>query len=317
MSARDLPAPLSRPGATPLCATLVVAGLTAFWPLAAEAQQLSPRAYWPAPEGTTVLTLGYEYSSGDTLTDPSLPITGLNSDIHYAQAGIIHTFDFFGRTANAQFALPATWGKARGFAFDEFRERTLAGVGDVRLRLAVNLLGAPTMNRAEFQALRANPRVQVGLSLAAVLPTGRYEEERLINVGTNRVSVKPAVGIIIPLAAKWLLEFEAGMWLFTDDDEFVFGRREQEPIFSSEVHLVRRFRPGLWVSLDGNFYGGGQSTVAGVVREDLQRNSRVGVTAVVPIAPRHFLRGSLSTGLVTRSGGDFRLFSLLYLFALR
>ncbi len=129
--------------------------------------------------------------------------------------------------------------------------------------------------------------------------------------------MKPAVGIIIPLAAKWLLEFEAGMWLFTDDDEFVFGRREQEPIFSSEVHLVRRFRPGLWVSLDGNFYGGGQSTVAGVVREDLQRNSRVGVTAVVPIAPRHFLRGSLSTGLVTRSGGDFRLFSLLYLFALR
>ena len=69
MNTRDLPAPLLHRAPRPLRVALLVVGLAGFLPRAAEAQQLSPRAYWPAPRGTTVLTLGYEYSTGDTLTE--------------------------------------------------------------------------------------------------------------------------------------------------------------------------------------------------------------------------------------------------------
>ncbi len=43
----------------------------------AMAQELTPRAYWPAPTGTQLLTLGVSHVSGDMIPDPSLPLPGL------------------------------------------------------------------------------------------------------------------------------------------------------------------------------------------------------------------------------------------------
>jgi hypothetical protein len=50
------------------------------------AQELAPRAYWPAPTGTNVLVLDYQHSAGDIVTDPSLPIAGVKSNITFFPA---------------------------------------------------------------------------------------------------------------------------------------------------------------------------------------------------------------------------------------
>ena len=84
-------------------------------------------------------------------------------------------------------------------------------------------------------------------------------------------------------------------------------------IFATEIHLVKRFRPGFWAALDLNFFTGGQSTIGGEVRADLQRNSRIGVTLVYPFGRRHAIKAAYSTGVVTASGGDFQQFLLGYL----
>ena len=84
------------------------------------AQELAPRAYWPAPVGTNVLNIGYQYSSGDILTDPSLPVSGVDSQINFVQVGYQRTFNLFGRTANAQLSVPYSWGSSEGFLNDEF-----------------------------------------------------------------------------------------------------------------------------------------------------------------------------------------------------
>lgn len=47
----------------------------------------------------------------------------------------------------------------------------------------------------------------------------------------------------------------------------------------------------------------------------LQRNSRVGITAVVPLKGPHAIRASWSSGFVTHSGGDYDTFSINYLYA--
>jgi hypothetical protein len=157
------------------------------------------------------------------------------------------------------------------------------------------------MDGAGFQALRKEPRTIVGASLLVQLPTGEYESDKLINLGTNRWAVKPAVGVIWPLRPTWLLEAEVGAWFFSDNDDF--------------LHLVKRIQPGFWASLDANFYVGGRTVVDGTRRADLQRNSRVGVTLVFPVKGRHALRGSFSSGVATESGGDFNMFNLSYLYA--
>ncbi len=120
------------------------------------------------------------------------------------------------------------------------------------------------------------------------------------------------MGVIWPVRPKWLVEADVGAWFFGDNDEFVGTTRQQDPIVSTEIHLVRRIKPGFWVSLDMNYYVGGETTVGQDVRADLQRNTRLGATVVYPLTPRHAIRASYSTGVVTSASGDYNTLNLNY-----
>ncbi|MCP4896354.1 MAG: transporter [bacterium] len=280
------------------------------------AQELSPRAYWPGPKGTQVAIFGYSYSFGDVATDPSLPVFGVDSRINNGLIGYLHTLSLWGRTSNLIVELPYSRGSTVGNVEGTDMQRDFSGFGDLGVTLSINLLGGPSMGLNEFQALRAAPRPILGASLKVLAPTGRYETDRLINVSANRWAAKAELGYMIPIKPRLLLEIEVGAWFFGDNDEFLGVTRKQDPIFATEVHLVRRFKPGFWASLDANFYTGGRSTVDGEHRADLQRNSRFGGTIVVPLAGRHAVKFGYSGGMVTRSGGDFDIFLLSYVFAL-
>ena len=279
------------------------------------AQELAPRAYWPTPNGTNVLVVAYQKTTGDIVTDPSLPLTGVDSDIDYLQLSYLRTFSLAGRTATMQLSAPYSQGRTEGLVEGEFRRRDTSGLGDARLRLAYNINGAPSMDAAGFQALRDAPQTIVGASVLIQAPTGDYEADKVINIGTNRWSVKPAIGVIWPLRPTWLFEFEVGAWFFGDNDNFLGDKRKQDPILSTELHLVKRIRRGFWASLDANFYVGGRTSVGDSEQANLQRNARVGATVVFPFEHGHALRSSVSRGVVTESGGDFKMFTLSYLYA--
>jgi hypothetical protein len=298
-----------------LLVAIALQAIVAFQCGNAAAQGLAPRAYWPTPNGTDVLVVGYQHSTGDIVIDASLPITGVDSEIDFLQLSYQRTFSLSGRTATVQLNVPFADGSTEGFVDGEPRQRDTTGIGDASMRFAINLKGAPTMDGAAFQKLRANPETIVGASLVIVAPTGDYEKDKLLNVGTNRWSVKPAVGAIWPLNPRLLLEFELGVWFFGDNDDFLGETRKQDPVMTAEVHLVKRIRPGFWASLDGNYYAGGRTDIEGISQANLQRNSRFGATVVFPINGRHAVRGSFSTGLVTKSGGDYDIVSLSYLYA--
>ena len=283
----------------------------------AAAQELVPRAYWPAPTGTKLFVASYQYSDGDVLTDPSLPVEGVESTIEFLSLTYQQTFDWFGRTTNLQLNLPYAWGDAQGFAEGEFRTRSISNLADARARLSVNLAGAPAMDRAGFQALRANPKTIVGASILVSMPTGDWESDKLFNTGLNRWAIKPEVGVIYPLRPRWLLEFDAGVWFFGDNDEFLGETREQDPIGSAEIHLIKRVRPGFWASFDINYYWGGRTEVGGARRDDRQENSRVGATFVWPFKRQHALRIAASVPLKTSSGGDFDTLTVAYAYVWR
>jgi hypothetical protein len=269
------------------------------------AQDMSPRAFWPAPDGTRVAVFGYSFVSGDVLVDPSLPVSGVDSDFSTGLVAFMQTFNLAGRTANLVFELPYSYGTTAGFIYDEPAQRTFSGFKDLGCTLAVNLLGAPTMNLKEFQELRAKPRPIVGASLKILAPTGSYDIGRLINVGTNRWSFRPKIGCILPVTDKWLVEAEAGAWFFSDDDDYISGRREQAPIFSGEIHLIRRFKPGFWASVETTYFNGGRQTIGGDRLADVQNNARIGATIVIPFGGRHAIKTGFSTSLTTSYGNEF------------
>ena len=121
----------------------------------ASAQELTPRAYWPLPNGTNVFILTYQKSTGDIVTDPSLPITGVDSDIDYLQLAYQRTFSLFGRTASIQLSQPFADGATEGIVESRGVRREITGLTDARARLSVNLKGAPSMDAAGFQGTKS------------------------------------------------------------------------------------------------------------------------------------------------------------------
>jgi hypothetical protein len=283
---------------------LVVASLCGAARLAA--QELTPRAYWPAPRGVKLVIVGYSRVNGDVLFDSPVPVHGIESSVRASVLGYLQTFSLWGRTANVVGELPYKWGRSEGFVGEAPVRGTLSGFGDLDITLGVNLLGAPSMTPAEFEALRAHPRPLLGASLKVVAPTGQYDEQRLLNVGAHRWATRAELGLTIPLRPRWLLEVDAGGWFFGDNEDFVAGRREQEPILEIQAHLVRRFRPGFWASLDADYFRGGRQTIGGRRLSGADDNSRAGGTVVVPFHGRHAIKLGYFVPVHTESGGDYR-----------
>lgn len=247
------------------------------------------------------------------MTDATLPLEGVESSVSFLQASYQRTLDLFGRTSNFQLHLPYAKGTTDGLVEGEYRRRDISAMGDARLVLSFNLLGAPSMDPPAFHELTQNPNPIVGASVTIQAPTGAYETDKVINAGSNRWSAKLGLGAIWPISSRLLLETHIGAWFFGDNDEFAGATREQDNVYSAELHLVKHSPSGFWAALDLNLYGGGRTTVDGVERDDMQRNSRIGATLVYPLKPGHAIRTSISTGIVTDNGGDFDTITLSYI----
>ena len=155
----------------------------------------------------------------------------------------------------------------------------------------------------------------VGVSLTTVMPLGQYDSTKLINIGNNRWSFKPELGLSRAYG-KWIVEFMVGVWLFTDNTDFLGGRtRQQDPIVATQFHLTYRFKPGAWLAADANYYTGGRTTIGGKQNFDLQRNSRIGATYSRALDRHNSIRASVSRGAYTTIGADFTSVAVGYNYA--
>jgi hypothetical protein len=288
---------LARFGAALVVATLVALGS------GADAQELEPRAYTNTPVGLNFLIAGYAYSSGGVATDPALPIKDAHLHIHSAILAYARSLSVWGTSGKVDVVLPYAWLSGSAEVVGQPREREVSGFADPRLRFSVNLYGAPALSVEEFASYKQD--LIVGASLQVGLPLGQYDSEKLVNLGTNRWSVKPELGI----SKAWgplTLEATAGVTFYTTNDDFFGGkRRTQEPIYSLQGHLSYTLRPGMWVGLDGTYYTGGRTTTDGVQDNNFQGNTRLGVTFALPVNRHNSIKLYASTGVSTRTGGNF------------
>lgn len=277
-------------------------------------QELEPRAFSPSPVGVTFVVAALGRSTGGILTDPSLPVDDVDAEIDAGAFGLGHTFSLLGRAASVAVVQPYVSADFRGTLDGEPAEASRSGPGDTRMLVSVNLFGNPALSAADFA--RRTPRTTFGASLTVSAPTGEYDGDRLINVGTNRWAFKPEIGVSHPLG-KWFLEAAAGVWLFSDNTDFFGGRlREQEPLSSMQAHVSYTFRPRLWLALDATLYGGGETTVEGIAKDDRQSNSRFGVTLSLPVSSRQSLKLYWNDGASTRIGSDFTSYGIAWQFTL-
>ena len=271
---------------------------------------MEARAYSRSPVGLNLVLFTYSYQTGDVLFDPALPLTDVSVNINGAVVGYGRTFNLAGRQATASAALPYAWGTVRGTVFEQQQEVTRSGLGDLRFRIAANIIGSPSLTPAEFATHK--PTTVVGASLSFVAPTGQYDPRRLVNLGSNRWAFKPELGLSHPIG-DWTLELIGGVWLFTDNDNFFGGSlREQKPLASFQGHVVYTIRPRMWVSADGTYYTGGRTVLNGQLNADLQNNSRAGATFSYPVSQNHSIKVVWAKGVFARVGGSLNTFAVGY-----
>jgi len=267
------------------------------------AQDLEPKSYANVPIGVNSLVAGYGYSQGGVASDPALPLQNAHVRTNGTFLAYARTLDICGTSGKFDVVLPYAWVSGSADFQGEPRERSVSGCGDPRLRFAVNFWGAPALQPQQFAEYRQD--LIIGGSLQVTAPLGRYDADKLLNIGTNRWAVRPQLGMSKALG-PFMLELATGITFFSDNNDFLGGKTlAQNPVYSMQGHLIYGFRPGAWVAISGNYYTGGRTTIDGVKGDNLQQNSRVSVTASLPVDRRNSVRFYASTGIVTRSGSDF------------
>lgn len=291
-------------------ASAALAVLVALVGVRAHAQDIEPRAYSNAPIGVSFLVAGFTHATGGYEADPTLPLEDANIDTNTAILAWAHVFDVAGRSGKLDVVVPYADLSGEATFDGDPVSRDVTGLADPRVRFSLNLYGAPALSLAEFASWKQ--RTIVGASVQLGIPVGQYDEERLVNIGTNREFVKLELGVS-HVVGRWTFELAAPVTLFADNDDFFGGRtREQDPVYALQGGVVLSLQKGMWLAVNGTWYTGGRTIVDDVEKNDRLDNSRIGITFAMPVNARNSIKLYASSGVATRFGTHFDIIGVAW-----
>lgn len=238
------------------------------------AQELQLRRWNHLPIDHNFVTGNYTTTQGEIAFDPVLRIEDAEVDIDTWLLAYVRTFELLDRTA--RFEVRQAWQDGTWSGLVDGTPTTIdrSGWSDTFVRFAVNLLGAPPLEGKEYADYRAatDEETIIGIALGVLLPTGQYFDDKLINLGSNRFTFRPQIGIQ-HRRDNWAFEATGTVWIYTDNTSF-FGenRLEQNPLYTIDGSIEYSFNSGLWASAGLGIAVGGRSTVNNVAANDYREN---------------------------------------------
>ena len=272
---------------------------------AVHAQDIEPRQFSNVPVGVNFLLGGYVYTTGGLAVDPALPITDPKLQTSSAVLAYARAIDLSGLSGRFDVIVPYTRLSGTANYRGDPIERRVDGLADPAFRLAVNFYGAPALTLEEFNNYRQD--LIVGGSLRVTVPAGQYDSTRIVNIGANRWSLKPELGVS-KAVGPWTFELMGAATFFTGNDDFYNGRaRKQDVIYSFQAHVIRDFSHGIWGAVDATYYRGGQASIDGEDSGAPFSNWRYGATLALPIDRNNSIKTYASNGISARTGANYKL----------
>jgi hypothetical protein len=238
------------------------------------AMELEPQSWNHLPKGTNFAGVVYNHTDADIFIDPTLLLQDVEMEMETLAGKYIRTFELFKKSARVDITQGYKYAKWRGLFNGSPASTSRNGLSDTFVRFAINLYGAPPLSGKEYIAYRSGKNVEtiIGIGLAVRLPTGEYMEDKLINLGDNRFSFRPQLGIIHKIG-KWKAELTNEIAFFTRNDEFFNGKTlEREPLYIAHAHLSYSFRPGLTVTASLGYDYGGEDSINGIEVNNTSQN---------------------------------------------
>jgi len=261
-------------------------------------QEIEPRAYSNAP-------IGLNFVSGGIGQAKSAQYKLTSEVLSYA-----HIFDIGGQSAKLGIVLP--YAELSGSAKNggQSINASSEGLSDPMIRASVNLYGAPALSSEDFKNYKQD--LIIGMSLATSIPWGKYDSNQLLNVGANRWFIQPGLGGSKAIDS-WRFELAGAATIFTDNQNFVGGNSlSQAPIYSVESHVIYYLPSTAWLSVDANYFTGGQTSINGTSSGVPQENWRFGGTFSTPIDKHNAIKFYASTGAYSRTSNNYDLFGMAW-----
>ena len=275
--------------------------------MSAHGQEIEPRRWSHLPIGANFLGGAYAYTTGNIYLEPQLRIEGAEFDVHTTALRYIRSFELFGKSARIDLTQPYQLGDWSGQVNGVPASIDRAGWADTFARFAINLYGSPPLAGPEFAEYRAKTKSDtiIGMGLVTQLPTGQYYSDKLINLGSNRFTFRPQLGITHNWD-KWSAELTTTASFFTDNDEFFQeSELEQAPLYTVDANLIYTFRPGLWLAGSLGYGYGGITSVNGIENDNLISNLGFGVSFGLPISRSLGIKfGYIGTRTQVKNGND-------------
>lgn len=275
------------------------------------AQFTDARTYDNTPVGINQLELGYTYVHANASIDTSLVITGANFNLNQGTIEYTRYFGLLHRLTWVGAALPIA-GLNGSITGTNIQGSTI-GVGDSSYELAMLLKGGPALTVAQFESYK--PTTSLGVRLIIAAPTGLYRSNMILNLSSNRWSLKPEIALTHPFGSgqKWEFEAYANISFYTDNTSYR-GREtlRQEPLPGLEGHISYSFNDSVWASVDTRYSFRGTTFLNGVTQNNAQQNFILGSEVNISLNPRNSLVFEFAKALVHDNGPALVGFSVKY-----
>jgi hypothetical protein len=276
------------------------------------AQDLEPRKYVNLPVGQNFLRVAGGYSWGEVELTPGLPLTDADLTMVGTSLAYLRTMDIGGKASAIDLYMGYFCASGSALLDGVRQGNRTCGNGDLKLRFSRNFIGAPALPLGEF--VHKDKEMVFGASVQVVVPVGQYNADRLLNIGANRWVLRPEIGMSLPIG-KWSIEFSAGARFYQDNDEYLGDSTlEQDPVYNLQTHVVYDLSPRRWLSINANYFFGGETFVDDSPSQAKQENSRLGFTWNVALNPANVLQFTVNRGVITRVGNDSTTLSLAWLY---
>ncbi|MGE4544780.1 MAG: transporter [Pedobacter sp.] len=243
------------------------------------------RGYIAQPEGTSIIFAYYKYNTGDSLYSNGDKVS---NDLDFnSHVGIIRPI-YYAKIGEALYG-------DGGFVIDP---QVWLMFGDKDMdRPGVDLSSSGFMDpmvTATFWFVNApKEKFWMGFTPMVYMPLGRYDKKKSFNVGENRWTFKPELGLVKGFGDNFYCDFVINTAFYTDNNDFFNGtgkvEKSQDPLLGMETHLSYNFTPKWFVSLDYFYSNGGETEVGGFKQEDEQDNHALGISSFWKIGKNQLL----------------------------
>jgi len=244
-----------------------------------------PRQWSHLPMGLNYFGMAYAHTKADIFFDPALRLEDVEMELNTVAGKYIRSFPLLGKSTRIDITQAYQEGKWTGKLDGVPGSVSRKGWSDTIVRMAMNFYGAPPLTGKAYRTYRSNVKngIILGTALQLRLPTGNYKKDKLINLGKNRYTIRPQLGISYT-HSKWITEATGEVAFFTNNNEFFDGNKlEQKPLFIGQVHLIRNFSPGFWASLSLAYDYGGEKRINGIDKNDREQNVASKISFAYPI----------------------------------